>query len=134
MDDFVTLGVGGAGLGTGGLPPLKGKGIGPNRDLGDLDVYPSTPMGRKGSPLHVSDGTNPPRNIGGRDYTGHALDQMQRRGLKPSVIENTIQSGQKITGKTPGTTAYYDSVNNVTVITDTASGRVVTAAAGRIRQ
>jgi RHS repeat-associated protein len=96
--------------------------------------HPSTPVGRKGSPMDVTPGTNTPLNIGGRDYTGHALDQMQGRGLNSSVVENTIQNGQSIPGKIPGTTAHYDSVNNVTVITDTVSGRVVTAAPGKIKQ
>ncbi|WP_353928955.1 hypothetical protein WJM97_11505 [Okeanomitos corallinicola TIOX110] len=84
--------------------------------------------------LDVFPGTNTPTTIGGREYSGHALDQIQGRGLTPSVVENTIQSGQQIPGKIPGTTAYYDSINNVTVITDTASGRVVTDAPGRIKQ
>ncbi len=80
------------------------------------------------------EGTNPPSNIGGRDYSGHALDRMQGRGITPSVVENIIQSGQQITGKIPGTTGHYDPVNNVTVITNTASGRVVTVAPGQIKQ
>jgi hypothetical protein len=104
------------------------------KPAGDNFASPLTPVGRKGYPLNIMDGTNPPLNVGGRDYTGHALDQIQGRGLTPSVVENTIQSGQEIPGKIPGTTAYYDSVNNVTVITDTVSGRVITAAPGRIKQ
>jgi hypothetical protein len=117
------------------LPPTKkleptGNPAGAIDDL----TSPLTPVGRKGSPLKIMDGTNPPSNIGGRDYTGHSLDQMQGRGLTPSVVENTIQSGQAIPGKIPGTTAYYDNINNVTVITDTVSGRVITAAPGRIKQ
>jgi filamentous hemagglutinin len=59
---------------------------------------------------------------------------MQEQGMVPTVVENAIQSGQKTTGKIPGTTAYYDSVNDLTVITDTASGRVVTAKYGYIKQ
>lgn len=100
----------------------------------EFGIHPSTPVGRKGSPMDVTPGTNTPSNIGGRDYTGHALDQMQGRGLNSSVVENAIQNGQSIAGKIPGTTAHYDSVNNVTVITDTSSGRVVTAAPGKIKQ
>ncbi|MFM6071572.1 MAG: DUF4258 domain-containing protein, partial [Dolichospermum sp.] len=96
--------------------------------------HASNPVGRKGSPIDIYPGTNKPTTIRGREYSGHALDQIQGRGLTPSVVENTIQSGQVIPGKIPGTTAHYDSINNVTVITDTASGRVVTAAPGRIKQ
>ncbi len=94
----------------------------------------STPVGRKGSPFDIEPGINQPRTIGGREYSGHALDQMQGRGLTPSVVENTVQAGQSMPGKRAGTTAHYDSVNNVTVITDTATGRVITAAPGRIKQ
>jgi RHS repeat-associated protein len=97
-------------------------------------THASTPVGRKGSPLNVIPGTNQPATIGGREYSGHALDRMQERGLTPSVVENTINHGQSIPGKIPGTTAHYDPVNHVTVITDTASGRVVTTAPGQIKQ
>jgi len=51
----------------------------------------------------------------------------------PSVVENATR-GTAIRGKRPGTTAYYDADNNITVITDSASGRVVTADYGKIRQ
>ena len=33
---------------------------------------------------------NTPTVINGRAYSGHALDQMQGRGLVPSIAENTI--------------------------------------------
>jgi hypothetical protein len=36
-------------------------------------------------------------------------------------------------GKVPGTTVFHDPVNNITVITDTASGRVVTVDFGQMR-
>jgi RHS repeat-associated protein len=62
------------------------------------DTPASTPVGRLGSPLEVTPGTNAPTTIGGRAYTGHALDRMQGRGLTPSVVEDTIATG----GKTPG--------------------------------
>ena len=94
----------------------------------------STPVGRNRSPLDVTPGTNTPDVIGGREYSGHALDRIQGRGLTPSVVENAIKSGQSIPGKIPGTTAYYDSVNNVTVITDTKTGRIITAAPVKIKQ
>lgn len=67
---------------------------------------------------------NTPTAIGGREFSGHALDQMQGRGFMPSVVENTIQRGTTFPTRT-GTTGYFDPVNRVRVITDTASGRVV---------
>lgn len=59
---------------------------------------------------------------------------MQEQGLVPSVIENAIQSGQKHPGRTSGTDRYYDSLNDVTVVLDTASGRVITADFGDFRK
>ncbi|NEP81436.1 MAG: hypothetical protein F6K39_26690 [Okeania sp. SIO3B3] len=41
-------------------------------------------MGRKKSPLDVTPPTNTPDVIGGREYSGHALDRIQGRGLTPS--------------------------------------------------
>src|SRR5690606_23310736 len=43
----------------------------------DEAVSASTPVGRRGAPLAVPPGTNSPATIGGRYFTGHALDQMQ---------------------------------------------------------
>jgi len=59
---------------------------------------------------------------------------MQADGITPSVVSNTIENGGQIPGKVPGTTAYYDSVNNITVITDSITGKVVTVSRGRIVQ
>ena len=89
-----------------------------------------TPIGRRGNPMKVPRGTNSPKKINGRDYTGHALDQMQGRGIMPSAVDDAIRHGG-VRGGVPGTTAHYSSVNNVTVITDTASGRVITVGSGR---
>ncbi len=76
---------------------------------------------------------NKPTNIQGRPYSGHALDQMQNRGLTPSVINEVMQRGSYSVGKNPGTMAYYDSVNDVTVIVNT-EGRVITTFYGEINQ
>ena len=102
-------------------------------DGDDLIPIP-TPVGRKGFPIKVIRGTNSPRSIEGRNYSGHAIDRIQERGFTPSVVENTIQSGQSIPGKIPGTTSHYDPVNDITVITDTDSGRVITIGHGQIKQ
>jgi len=72
--------------------------------------------------------------INGRLYSGHALDQMQNRGLMPSIIENTIKNGRMKVGKRAGTIAHYDSINNVNVITNSQSRKVITAGYGQIRQ
>ncbi|WP_374654323.1 DUF4258 domain-containing protein [Phenylobacterium sp.] len=75
----------------------------------------------------------PRRNQGGkvgqREYSGHAFDQMQNRGIMPSVVENTIKTGKSYSTR-PGTTGYYDKNNNITVIVNSKSGRVITVITG----
>lgn len=91
------------------------------------DVSAATPIGRSGQPLNVATAgdipANTPDTIAGRDYVGHALDSMQSRGIMPSIVENTIQQGVASPGNIAGRTVYFDSVNNVRVVTDSASGR-----------
>src|SRR5262249_27549236 len=61
----------------------------------------SSAVGRRRAPLKNAPYQpirNAPETIGGRDYTGHALDQMQNRGLTPTVIENTINTGTASAG------------------------------------
>ena len=89
----------------------------------------STPVGRSGSHLGINPGTNADTVIGGRLYRGHALDSMQERGLTPAVVEDTIQTGAGAPGNTSSTTTHHSS--NVTVVTDTQSGRVVTTRKGK---
>jgi hypothetical protein len=69
--------------------------------------------------------------IGQQRYTGHALDQMQNRGILPSVVENTIDRGTRLPGKKPGTLQIYGPVNNVFVIISSHDGTVATVPHGR---
>jgi RHS repeat-associated protein len=72
-------------------------------------------------------GGNEPATINGRQYSGHAIDRMQGRGLTPSVVEDTVQPGNRVgQGNTPGTSKYYSPENGVTAIVDDSSGRVIT--------
>lgn len=75
---------------------------------GSGDKVPGAPTRHRGSPLEVKPGTNEPTNIGGRDYSGHALDRVQGRGVPPSAVEGAIQNGQMSPGNTSGTTVYID--------------------------
>lgn len=102
-------------------------------------VSPSTPVGRSGGPLTLArpkdvGALNEPTTIMGRDYTGHALDQMQARGVSPSPAEDAIENGDFMAGKRAGTSAYYSPVNNITIIIDTESGRVITVVTGLVKQ
>ena len=67
--------------------------------------------------------------INGIDYSAHALDQMQARGIVPSVVQNTIENGTTFTTRA-GTIGYYDAVNNVRVIVNSQTGKVVTVIPG----
>ena len=62
--------------------------------------------------------------INGREYSGHALDRMQDRGILPSIIENAIRTGEKKTDEL-GISTYKDSINGVKVITND-KGKVIT--------
>jgi hypothetical protein len=84
----------------------------------------STPTGQKGSPMNVPKGTNTNTVIGGRQYLGHALDEMQSEGITPSVVENTIKNGN---WRLEGTDkVYYDPVNKIKVVTISETGAVKT--------
>ena len=80
--------------------------------------------GRRGNPIDVKPGTNSPTTIGGRDYSGHAQDQMQGRGVPPSAVEEAIANGTPEASR-GGTTVYTDKVNGVQVVVN-ADGKVVT--------
>lgn len=91
----------------------------------------SRPVGRRGEPIDVKKGTNAETAIRGREYGGHAIDQMQGRGVPPSAVENAIRTGRKSADPIPGRTRYFDPVNKLTVVTE-ASGRVVTVVTGKL--
>ena len=78
--------------------------------------------------MDVPKGTNDPATIGDRDYGGHALDQMQGRGVPPSAVEDAINNGTSKPDKTfPDTRTEHTSQDGrVVVITETGTGKVIT--------
>lgn len=72
---------------------------------------------------------NKAANISGREYSRHALDRMQDRGILPSVVENAIRYGNSRTSYN-GTIRYSDNINNISIVTDNA-GKVVTVRYGK---
>src|SRR5665213_504355 len=82
----------------------------------------STPVGRRGNPMDVRPGTNAPGSVGGRQFTGHAFDQMQGRGITPSSVENTIQTGSSAASR--GETTVFTSDQMKVIVTST--GKVIT--------
>lgn len=99
------------------------------------DSEASLPMGSKSNqfsqPKNSSYQTtrNTPGAVDGTDYAGHAFDRMQDRGLTPSVIQNTIENGVP-TPSRGGTTVFYDSINNVSVVTN-SEGKGITVKYGK---
>ncbi len=88
-------------------------------------------LGQKGFELsNLQRVRNATTTIGERSYSRHALDQMQNRGIMPSVVENTIQHGTPFVGKTADTVGYFDSVNKVRVILNAETGTIITVIRG----
>jgi RHS repeat-associated protein len=93
----------------------------------------SAPVGSRGptgAPLTNLDPGAPPRNNAithnGRTYSGHALDQMQNRGIPLSVVEHVIQNGEEQPGNKPNTTVHVDRINGITVVTSSTTSNTVT--------
>ena len=100
----------------------------------DETVHPSIPVGSKDKPLPSFFGDkgrhNLPTTISGREYSGHALDRMMQRGLKPSLIENAIKNSPANPSKEFGKVIHADPINNISVVVDQSSGKVVTVSFG----
>ena len=98
------------------------------------EVSATLPMGSKRNPMNQPSNPsyqpvrNQPSTISNREYSGHALDRMQDRGITRSVVENTIKNG-KSTPSRGGTIVHYDPESKVSVVTN-ESGRVVTVKYG----
>ncbi|TJZ66853.1 DUF4258 domain-containing protein, partial [Chitiniphilus eburneus] len=87
------------------------------------DPSPTTPTGSRGSPIEVEPGTNAPGTIGDRDYSGHAFDRMQGRGVPPSAVEEAIKNGESRPDR--GEIVHNDTKNGVQVVVN-QDGKVVT--------
>jgi len=64
----------------------------------------AAPTGRRGSPMKVLT-RNRPGSVNGIDYTGHGFDQMQGRGITPSMVEEALRHGVASPGRND-TTVY----------------------------
>ena len=104
----------------------------PKEQLEDGECYATGFRGSKGSPFKntiFQPRRNTTENINGVDYSGHSLDQMQNRGIMPSVVENTITNGETFDAG-DGAVGHYDPVNNITVIRNHQAGRIITVIPG----
>lgn len=88
----------------------------------------SSPMGSRELKLEQPEFQkyrNAPGKIGDIPYSGHAFDQMQNRGLPPSVAEQAMQEGIPSPGQTIEKVEYYDPVNRVVVVRNKDTGNVI---------
>jgi hypothetical protein len=90
--------------------------------------YMQAPKGQKGVQMNVPGPANEPATIDGLSFSGHALDQLQGRGISLSAVERALRIGEIIPSR-DGTTMFYDAINNVRVI-QAAGGRIVTVGFG----
>jgi len=77
-----------------------------------------------GGEIYVPPGTNIPGVVNGRSYSAHAFDQMQGRGIVPSVVDDTISTGVAVPSR-GGTTIFYGADNHVSVVVN-SQGKVIT--------
>lgn len=94
-------------------------------------THPSTPVGRKGREIKIQSGTNTRTFMHGREYSGHALDRMQERGLTPTMVEDVIKNGIQSTGNMPNRILHYDPLNEVVIVTE--GGNVITVRFGGLK-
>ncbi|MGO3195377.1 MAG: hypothetical protein ACTIKE_15275 [Sphingobacterium sp.] len=102
MDNSMSLG--GATLGSASIIPIGKVGGSAVRGVGNIAKIP---VGRSGNILNVIT-KNVPTTINGTKFTGHALDQMQARGvLSPNAVLDVVKNPTSILeGNTPGTTVF----------------------------
>jgi hypothetical protein len=103
----------------------------PSRSVATEAADANVVMGRKGSEMLVEPGTNVPGVVNGRAYSAHAFDQMQGRGIMPSVVDDTIATGVPAASR-GATTVFYGAGNNISVVVN-AEGKVVTVSYGDLR-
>ena len=84
----------------------------------------------KFSPIPQQHVRNSPTSINGRNYTGHAVDQMENRGIPHSAVENTILFGTKSSSRQNSNSIFYEDTNNIKVILN-ERGDVVTVMYGK---
>ncbi|WCM86433.1 hypothetical protein [Acidovorax sp. NCPPB 3576] len=71
-----------------------------------------------------------PGEINSRPFSEHAFDRMQGRGVYPSAVIDTLLYGRQNPGSRPNTTQFHDPVNNITVVTNSITGNVITVRNG----
>ena len=73
---------------------------------------------------------NTEREIDGRVFSGHALDQMQNRGVMPSVVKQAIEAGVATPGNKPNTKVFTDEQTHIRVVVNSQTGKIITVIRG----
>jgi hypothetical protein len=95
------------------------------------NTHASTPVGRVNAPLqNLGRPRYPDTKIQGTSYSSHAQQRMQERGIPPSAVKEAVRTGRTTPGR-DGTLQHYDAKNNITVITDAKTKKVITTRYGR---
>jgi RHS repeat-associated protein len=90
------------------------------------DVDPSTPVGRRGDEMKNLPSHNKPTTINGVEFTGHALDQMQARGvISPTAVLDVVQNGVKLPGNSPNEVVHVTLDGTLKVVTNTAGTKII---------
>jgi hypothetical protein len=113
---------GGGGGGGGGFGGSTSGGPGPFKSMPPA----SAPMGSLRAPLKAPRGPsrNAPGEIDGRPISGHAIDQMQNRGITPNVVDQAVKSNQQFPER-DGTVRFYDPINNISVLVNPITGNII---------
>ena len=61
-----------------------------------------------------------------RSFSGHAFDRLQGRGIPPSAAIDAIANGTAFVSSNAGTTQFYSSANNISVVINNMTGNVIT--------
>ena len=77
---------------------------------------------------------NPPGILDSMPYSGHALDQMQNRGLPPTVADQATRDGVQSRGNAPEKIEYYDPINRIIVVRNKDTGNVISVTRSRPRK
>jgi hypothetical protein len=117
----------GSANGGGGTPPPQG---GTNSSTQNLTTSFN---GRQGFELRNGIAGNLSRNSGtniyGYNFSAHSVDQMQNRGIPPSVVADTIKNGVRYQNNR-GVTVSYSSYNRIVVYQNPTTGNIITVRYG----
>jgi hypothetical protein len=104
-----------------------GEGLASDFDEAPIETPASTPVGKLGDEMKNLPVRNKPTTINGVEFTGHALDQMQARGvISPTAVIDAVQNGITSPGNTAGESVHTSLTGDLKVVTNTAGTKIIT--------